>query len=164
MEAYHGFFVLAEGFGSAQLGPACLGGFQARVYALTDDAALEFRHGHENIELQLRGGVHAGRVYALRGTDQGYPAGGEFPDDLGQMGQATAQAVQLEAEDDIHPAPANVRHKGIQALAAEFGAADGVGMFHDPTPAPALAVFAEFTQLAIVGLLISADAGVDGDF
>ena len=82
----------AFGFGCGELVPDALAG----------DLPLELGEGQQHIQGQP---THAGRgVEALRHADERGAAAVEDFDDLGEVGEAAGQPVDLVDDDDVHPA------------------------------------------------------------
>src|SRR5439155_22629267 len=126
------------------------GGPQSRVDPFADDFPLELGHGHQDAQLQPACRVVVASVDPLTRADGRDAMRSQFGHQLGQMRQAAAKPVQLEADNDIQTTTPNVGHEPVKALSGEPGAADNVAVLGDVRPSAAPAVIVQFGQLAVV--------------
>ena len=126
------------------------GGPQSCIDPFPDDFALEFRHGHQDTQLQPACRVVVARVDPLTRANERHAMRGQLRYQLGEMRQASAKPVQLEADNHVQTPPPNVGHEPVKALPGELGAADDVPVLGDARPSSAPAVVVQFGQLAVV--------------
>src|SRR4029077_10212108 len=87
---------------------------------------LKLRDRSKHIEKQGARGIARRRIDALPWHDQGDLVRGELTEQLHQVTQAAAEAVQIVAKDDVDLSGTNSLHKCVESFARDLGARDAV--------------------------------------
>ena len=124
---------------------------------------FKLRDRSKHIEKQGARGIARRRVDALPWHDQGDLVRGELAEQLHQVTQAAAEAVQIVAKDDVDLPGANRLHKLIEPLARDLASGNRVSDHLDILPVVPRAILPERCELRIGGLLVGRDPCVNND-
>ena len=129
--------------------------------AVADQVALELRDAGEHMKEQPPGG--RGRVDGLVQHHQVYPEGLKLPDHRHQVVDATGQAVELHAGDDVELAGPDGRMESVQGRAPLLGSTLALVNELPDGPAPRPGEGAESEELVLSSLTRGAYPALEAD-